>query len=73
MELKLKNKNEDITYFKRNEKILDFEEIQIIGMNEIDSIIEQKAIKTRIRRDNDSKYIIGKSREIKKWFVSRKF
>lgn len=64
--------NNGLIFFKEQDTIAGDREIRIIKRRSKLPLDIQNAIKTRIRRDNDSKYHNLASREIKKWFESRR-
>lgn len=60
-------------YFLKDKTFTErLEEVQIKRKKNKFILTVQNAIKTRIRRDNDSPYINSSSREIKKWFGTRR-
>ena len=46
--------------------------IKVIEIDNIPSLLTKEVIKTRIRKDNNSIYSNTSSREIKKWFETRR-
>lgn len=75
--------NKESAVFKRKDRTREYEDVQIV---DVDELREPNAawmrrnpkkeknflVKTRIRKDNDSKYVNSPSREIKKWFELRR-
>ena len=73
---KVFNKMIDITnensFLRKIDDEAEYRNIQIKKQKEKLLLVFKEAIKTKIRRENDSRYNTTNSREIKKWFETRR-
>ena len=69
----MKSTNKEVIIFKVKDRTERYRTIKVVKKNKNIALAVQEAIYTRIRKNNPSIYENTPSREIKKWFESRRF